>query len=126
MVGASTIREVDPDTGEVLRTQAVPDVFAEGMTVVGDEILQITWTEEVAYRYDRDTFDLITTHSYEGQGWGLCEDGSRLVMPAFGAFTGGLNVVSEPFHPVFPSGKFWAWLLGRDAVYRLHSRHLRR
>ncbi|MEM7429639.1 MAG: ligase-associated DNA damage response endonuclease PdeM [Pseudomonadota bacterium] len=52
-------------------------------------------------------------------------DGTRLVMPAFGAYTGGLNVRSEPFAPVFPSGKFWAWLLGRDSIYRIHSRHLR-
>ena len=46
-------------------------------------------------------------------------------MPAFGAFTGGLNVTSEAFYPVFPSGKFWVWMLGRDAVYKIHSRHLR-
>ncbi|MCP5084827.1 MAG: ligase-associated DNA damage response endonuclease PdeM [Alphaproteobacteria bacterium] len=52
-------------------------------------------------------------------------DGARLVMPAFGAFTGGLNVMSEAFYPVFPNGKFWVWMLGREAVYKIHSRHLR-
>ncbi len=52
-------------------------------------------------------------------------DGARLVMPAFGAYTGGLNVMSEAFYPVFPNGKFWVWMLGRDAVYKIHSRHLR-
>ena len=46
-------------------------------------------------------------------------------MPAFGAYTGGLNVRSGAFAPVFPSGKFWTWLLGRDSIYRIHSRHLR-
>ncbi|MEM1197898.1 MAG: ligase-associated DNA damage response endonuclease PdeM [Pseudomonadota bacterium] len=52
-------------------------------------------------------------------------DGARLVMPAFGAYTGGLNVMSEAFYPVFPDGKFWVWMLGRDDVYKIHSRHLR-
>ncbi len=52
-------------------------------------------------------------------------DGTRLIMPAFGAYTGGLNVRSEAFASVFPSGKFWTWLLGRDSIYRIHSRHLR-
>lgn len=52
-------------------------------------------------------------------------DGARLVMPAFGAYTGGLNVMSEAFYPVFPNGKFWVWMLGRDAIYKIHSRHLR-
>lgn len=80
LVGRSTLRETDPDTGELLRSLDVPGVFAEGLTVVGDEILQLTWTEEVAYRYDRDTFELVDTHSYEGQGWGLCHDGDRLIM----------------------------------------------
>ena len=46
-------------------------------------------------------------------------------MPAFGAYTGGLNVTSQAFYPVFPSGKFWVWMLGRDAIYKIHSRHLR-
>ncbi len=55
----------------------------------------------------------------------FASDGARLVMPAFGAYTGGLNVMSEAFYPVFPNGKFWVWMLGRDAVYKIHSRHLR-
>ena len=80
LVGRSTVREVDPTTGAVLRSRDVPGVFAEGLTVIGDEIVQITWTDEIAYRYERDTFELIETHAYDGQGWGLCHDGSRLVM----------------------------------------------
>ena len=55
----------------------------------------------------------------------FASDGARLVMPAFGAYTGGLNVMSEAFYPVFPSGKFWVWMLGQEAVYKIHSRHLR-
>src|SRR5262245_16077906 len=42
-------------------------------------------------------------------------DGLRLVMPAFGAFTGGLNIRDEAFDPIFPEGAM-ALVLGRDRV----------
>ena len=49
-------------------------------------------------------------------------DGSRCVLPAFGAFTGGLDVFDAAFAPLFP-GIFAAYLLGRDRVYPFtHSR----
>jgi len=43
-------------------------------------------------------------------------DGARLVMPAYGALTGGLNVLDEAFAPVFPKDLF-AGVIGRDGVY---------
>lgn len=42
-------------------------------------------------------------------------DGARLVMPAFGAFTGGLNVCDEAFAPLFPEGVL-ALVLGKARV----------
>lgn len=49
-------------------------------------------------------------------------DGARCVLPAFGAFTGGLDVFDAAFAPLFP-GVFAAYLLGRDRVYPFtHSR----
>jgi len=80
LVGSSTLREVDPETGLVLRSLPVPDVFAEGMTVVDEEIVQITWTDEIAFRYSIDSFAPLGTYSYSGQGWGLCDNGTQLVM----------------------------------------------
>ncbi len=50
-------------------------------------------------------------------------DGTRLVMPAFGAFTGGLCVLDPAFEPVFPDA-FQAHLLGKDRVYVLEHRKL--
>jgi DNA ligase-associated metallophosphoesterase len=43
-------------------------------------------------------------------------DGARLVMPAFGAFTGGLNILDQAFEPIFPAGAL-ALVLGRDRVH---------
>ena len=42
-------------------------------------------------------------------------DGARMVMPAFGAFTGGLNVCDDAFAPIFPEGAT-ALVLGRERV----------
>jgi hypothetical protein len=51
-------------------------------------------------------------------------DGTRLVMPAFGAYTGGLSVTAEPFRALFESARFTAWMIGRDRVYPVTSRRL--
>lgn len=53
----------------------------------------------------------------------FASDGSRVVMPAFGAYTGGLDVLDPAFDTVFP-GAFHAWMLGRDTVYPIASRRL--
>ena len=44
-------------------------------------------------------------------------DGQRLVMPAFGAFTGGLNVLDAAFRPLFDADSMRVWMLGADGVY---------
>ncbi|MFI7676155.1 glutaminyl-peptide cyclotransferase [Actinophytocola sp. NPDC049390] len=79
--GASSIRTVDPETGEVEKKVDLPaDLFGEGITVAGDTIWQITWRDGVAIRRDRHTLAEVGRASYDGEGWGLCHDGDRLVM----------------------------------------------
>jgi glutaminyl-peptide cyclotransferase len=79
--GSSTVREVDPASGEVLRSRAQPaHQFGEGLALEGDELVQLTWQSGVARRFEADTFELAGRHRYEGEGWGLCFDGERLVM----------------------------------------------
>lgn len=51
-------------------------------------------------------------------------DGARLVLPAFGAFAGGLNVLDEAFNPLFGANGFHAWMLGRKEVYPVAKRQL--
>lgn len=79
--GASTVREVDPQTGEVLRQHSLEQAFyGEGLERVGDTLVQITWKEEVAFIYDLETFAEIGQYTYSGEGWGLCYDGRYLYM----------------------------------------------
>lgn len=84
LVGQSTVRELDPETGNVIRSADVPDVFGEGITVIEDTdqdtAILLTWQDEIAFRYDVETFEVIESFTYEGQGWGICHDGDRLVM----------------------------------------------
>lgn len=79
--GGSTLREVDPRSGQVLRSLALPDEwFGEGLALVDDELIQLTWTDGVAVRRSVEDFAFVEAYRYEGQGWGLCHDGERLVM----------------------------------------------
>lgn len=51
-------------------------------------------------------------------------NGARLVLPAFGAFAGGLNVLDDAFMPLFGTGDFLVWMLGRKEVYPVAKRQL--
>ncbi len=44
-------------------------------------------------------------------------DATRMVMPAFGAYTGGLNVRDAAFADLFGTLKFTAHMLGEDRLY---------
>lgn len=79
--GKSTVREVDPATGEVLRKRPMAkNVFAEGITVLNNELWVLTWKENTAYVLEPDTFKFIRSHNYQGEGWGLTNDGKQLIM----------------------------------------------
>ncbi|MEQ8840982.1 MAG: glutaminyl-peptide cyclotransferase [Acidimicrobiales bacterium] len=72
-LGASTLRLLDPTSGRVLRSTALDaDLYGEGLTVVDDEIVQLTWRNGIALRYDADTLEPVGEFRYEGEGWGLC------------------------------------------------------
>ena len=53
------------------------------------------------------------------------EDGRRLILPSFGAFTGGLDVLDPAIARHFPGG-FTAHMLGKRAVYRFTRERLRK
>ena len=81
LYGSSSLREVDPSSGEVLRqTRLDQSLFGEGITVVGDTIVMLTWKEEIALVFDIGTLEVIANHTYSGEGWGLCYDGNYLIM----------------------------------------------
>lgn len=79
--GQSTLRKVDPQTGEVVQSISLPkEYFGEGLERVDNTLIQLTWQTNVAFVYDLDTFKQIGQYQYKGEGWGLCSDGRYLYM----------------------------------------------
>lgn len=77
----TTVREVDPQTGDVLRVRDFgTEYFGEGLTIVDDRIIQLSWLAQRAQVFDLETFETVDVFEYETQGWGLCFDGTELVM----------------------------------------------
>ena len=79
--GQSSLRRVDLRSGEVRQQIPLePRYFGEGIAVVGERIVQLTWQSGVGFVYDRRTFERQRTFTYPGEGWGLTYDGQRLIM----------------------------------------------
>ncbi len=78
--GYSTLREVDPVTGEILRYTDLPGtVFAEGLTYSEGEILVLTWVSGRVFRFDPETFDVMGEFEISGPGWGICRAGDTVI-----------------------------------------------
>jgi len=81
LYGQSSLRQIDPESGEVLRIKLLEEAyFGEGMTIVNDSIYMLTWKEETALIFNIESLELVSNLSYSGEGWGLCYDGEYLVM----------------------------------------------
>ena len=77
----SSIRKVRLETGEVLQKHDIPEAyFGEGIVNWNDSLLELTWTTQVGFVYGLASFDLRRDFHYPGEGWGLTQDGKRIVM----------------------------------------------
>lgn len=78
-VGKSSIRKVDPDTGQVIAVQNIPaGQFGEGLALWNDELISLTWKDGVIHRWSlKDLRRLRSNEGYTYEGWGLTdfEDG---------------------------------------------------
>ena len=79
--GRSSIRKVRLDTGEVVKRRDLEEAhFGEGIAVWKSDLIELTWQSNVAFVYDKDTFEPRRTFRYSGEGWGLTHDGVNLIM----------------------------------------------
>ena len=79
--GKSSLRKVALTTGEVLqKTDVSKQFFAEGITIMNDKIMQLTWTGNKGFIYDQATLKQTGTFNYSQskEGWGLCNDGNTI------------------------------------------------
>lgn len=80
-VGQSSIRKVELATGKVLQKRDVPAPhFGEGIAVWKNDLIELTWQTHVAFVYDRATFQPKKQFTYPGEGWGLTQDATDLIM----------------------------------------------
>ncbi|MGA9767505.1 MAG: glutaminyl-peptide cyclotransferase [Blastocatellia bacterium] len=135
--GVSTVRHLEFPSGKVLKSVKLsPEYFGEGLALVDDRLIQITWQSKRGFVYDRETLDLKREFSYETEGWGLTYDGKNLIM------SDGSNILTfldaQTFEPVrklpvtmngramyeineleFIEGEIWANVWHTDMILRI-------
>ncbi|MEV4330788.1 glutaminyl-peptide cyclotransferase [Streptomyces sp. NPDC049597] len=75
--GRSTIRTGRPGAPPAQRTELPEELFAEGITVMGPTLWQLTWQNGVAIERDAGTLEELRRVPYEGEGWGVCHQRHR-------------------------------------------------
>ncbi|MGH4009718.1 MAG: glutaminyl-peptide cyclotransferase [Pseudonocardiaceae bacterium] len=81
LVGQSRVRATALSSAVLLREATLPaPLFGEGLTVAGDRLWQLTYTSGLAIERDPATLTERRRVTYQGEGWGLCNNGDRLVM----------------------------------------------
>jgi len=77
--GRSSLRKVRLETGEtVQRVDLPPEFFGEGIALLKNEVIQLTWQSQIGFVYDVKDFRLLRRFSYSGEGWGLTTNGHEI------------------------------------------------
>jgi glutamine cyclotransferase len=81
-LGQSSIRKTDINGKVLQKTDVDPKIFAEGIAIVDDKIIQLTWKEKIGYVYDLNTLKLQYTfaNNVGAEGWGMTYDGRKIYM----------------------------------------------
>ena len=79
--GATFVAKTDLKTGNAVVKESIPTPnFGEGITLLNGKLYQLTWQQHTCFIYDKNTLKKIGEFKYEGEGWGLCNDGTHLIM----------------------------------------------
>mgnify|MGYP001229880864 FL=1 len=79
--GYSSLRKIDFKTGTILNKLFLDkSFFGEGLTILGNNIFQLTWKQKMGFVYNKNNFELIKSFEYNKsiEGWGLCNDGTHI------------------------------------------------
>lgn len=79
--GNSKLAKVDVTTGkDVQKINLDAKYFGEGITILNNKIYQLTYKEHTCFVYDATSFKKLKEFSYEGEGWGMTNDGKEIIM----------------------------------------------
>ena len=106
--GMSVLRRYDLGAADVAAEAGLPpELFAEGICRVGGSILQLTWRERVALRWDATTLELVERVRFNREGWGICavpaDKGPADKGPVDSAVGNGATPVDIPVDEVITS-----------------------
>ena len=81
LYGESRLQKTQLETGNITQTIALPNqYFGEGITIINNKITQLTWLEHIGFVYEKTSFQTLKNFTYPGEGWGITNDGQRLIM----------------------------------------------
>jgi glutaminyl-peptide cyclotransferase len=107
--GESRLLCYPPGAGEpAAAAPLAPELFGEGICRTGDYIWQLTWRERVALRWDARTLELLGTHRFNRDGWGICDTGETVLTS-----DGSSELVVRDRHSLAPTGLILARCQGR-------------
>lgn len=138
--GQSTLRRVDLQTGKVEKSmQLAGQYFGEGLSILDNQIFQLTWKEGVCFVYDKKTLQPAGTQRYTDEGWGLANDGINFYLSDGSSTIRVLD--AKTFKPVrrirvkqgrrlvdklneleFVAGEIWANVWYSDHIARIDPR----
>nr|WP_294525874.1 glutaminyl-peptide cyclotransferase [uncultured Rhodopila sp.] len=79
--GRSSIRREKLETGKVLQEYDLdPKYFGEGIVIWNAKLIGLTYTTQIGFVYDAETFKPLSDFHYKGEGWALTKDDTRLYM----------------------------------------------
>ncbi|HEX7025726.1 MAG TPA: glutaminyl-peptide cyclotransferase, partial [Gammaproteobacteria bacterium] len=81
LYGRSKINVIDlADSKTVKSINMDKRHFGEGLAVIDDRLVQLTYRERLGLVYDKQTLELVSQFHYPTEGWGITYDGSHLIM----------------------------------------------
>lgn len=81
LYGQSSLSEISMKTWKPERRIPIEGrYFAEGSTILNGKLYLLTYQEKTCFVYDPLTFIPQASFGYEGEGWGITNDGKKLYM----------------------------------------------
>ena len=79
--GRSTLRRIDKQSGQINFIRPIAtNYFSEGITAINGKIIMLTWRSGLAFQFDENSLNLERTFRFDGEGWGLANDGEQLIL----------------------------------------------
>lgn len=135
--GRSSLRKVELETGNLLKVHNLESkFFGEGLALHDQKLFQLTWTNNVGFVYDINSFEEIKRVHYTTQGWGLTSNGKELIMsdgtnklyflePDYFTVLSTIEVFDDKTHVwqlnelEYINGEIWANIYTTDRIARI-------